>query len=184
MKEVIITKYGPPEVLQVRDKQTPSPKNGEILIRNHFTGINFAEIMARMRLYPGAPKPPTTLGAEGCGVIESIGDGVYISARTHINAFKDVVIEDNVLIGEDVYIGDTDHNYSENRPIKEQGWNFKGSVLIGNGSFISKGAVVLPGIEVGQNSVVGPYAVVTRNVPEHTLAMGNPARCLPIKSSN
>jgi len=113
-----------------------------------------------------------------------IGDGVYISARTHINAFKDVVIEDNVLIGEDVYIGDTDHNYSENRPINQQGWNFKGSILIGNGSYICKGAVVLPGIEVGQNSVVGPYAVVTRNVPEHTLAMGNPARYLPIKSSN
>ena len=76
MKEVIITRYGPPEVLQVRERQTPSPKKNEILLKNHFTGINFSEIMARMRLYPGAPKPPTCLGAEGCGVIESIGEDV------------------------------------------------------------------------------------------------------------
>ena len=68
MKEVIITKYGPPEVLKVREKLTPAPRKNEVLIRNHFTGINFSEIMARMRLYPGAPKPPTTLGAEGCGL--------------------------------------------------------------------------------------------------------------------
>ncbi len=106
MKEVIITKYGPPEVLQIRKRQTPSPQTGEVLLRNYFTGINFSEIMARMRLYPGAPKPPTTLGAEGCGVIELVGDGVtkfqkgdrvmvfsrYASYATHICTSEDMVI--------------------------------------------------------------------------------------------
>ena len=106
MKEVIITRYGPPEVLQVRERQTPSPKKNEILLKNHFTGINFSEIMARMRLYPGAPKPPTCLGAEGCGVIESIGESVtkfqpgdramvfsrYASYATHICTPEDMVI--------------------------------------------------------------------------------------------
>jgi len=76
MKEVIITKYGPPEVLQVRERPTPSPGEGQVLVRNHFSGVNFSEIMARMRLYPGAPKPPTTLGSEACGIIESIGKDV------------------------------------------------------------------------------------------------------------
>ena len=106
MKEVIITKYGPPEVLQVRERQTPIPKKDEVLIRNHFTGINFSEIMARMRLYPGAPKPPTTLGSEGCGVIESIGENVtkflpedrvmafsrYASYATHICTSENMVM--------------------------------------------------------------------------------------------
>ena len=73
MKEIIVSKYGEPSVLKVRENQIPTPGNNEILIRNHFTGINFSEIMARMRLYPGAPSPPTTLGAEGCGIIESLG---------------------------------------------------------------------------------------------------------------
>ena len=106
MKEVLITKYGPPEVLQVCEKPTPSPSKDEVLVRNHFTGINFSEIMARMRLYPGAPKPPTTLGAEGCGVIESVGENItkfhqgervivfarHASYSTHICTSEDMVI--------------------------------------------------------------------------------------------
>ena len=61
MKEVIITKYGSPEVLQIRERPTPIPKSNQVLVRNHFTGVNFSEIMARMRLYPGAPKPLTKM---------------------------------------------------------------------------------------------------------------------------
>ena len=76
MKEVIITKYGAPSVLQVRENRNPNPREGEVLVRNHFTGINFSEIMARMRLYPGAPTPPTTLGAEACGIVEAVGKNV------------------------------------------------------------------------------------------------------------
>jgi len=76
MKEIVITKYGSPEVLQIRERKTPMPNNKEVLVRNHFTGINFSEIMARMRLYPGAPKPPATLGSEACGIVESIGEEV------------------------------------------------------------------------------------------------------------
>ena len=76
MKQIVYTKYGPPSVLKVQEKRTPTPHKNEVLIRNYFTGINFAEIMARMHLYPGAPKPPSTLGGEGCGIIESIGEDV------------------------------------------------------------------------------------------------------------
>ena len=76
MKQIIFAKYGPPSVLKVDEKRTPTPRKNEVLIQNYFTGINFAEIMARMRLYPGAPKPPATLGGEGCGIVESIGENV------------------------------------------------------------------------------------------------------------
>ena len=76
MKEVIITKYGPPEVLRIRERHTPSPASNQVLVRNHFTGVNFSEIMTRMRLYPGAPKPPSTLGSEACGIVESVGKDV------------------------------------------------------------------------------------------------------------
>jgi len=106
MKEIIISKYGPPSVLKIRESQTPLPKKNEVLIRNYFTGINFAEIMARMRLYPGAPKPPTTLGAEGCGIIESVGENItkfkngdrvmafsrYGSYATHICSNENLVM--------------------------------------------------------------------------------------------
>ena len=76
MKQIVISKYGSPEVLQVRNVEKPTPKADEVLIKNHFSGVNFSEVMARMKLYPGAPKPPCTIGGECCGVIEAIGNKV------------------------------------------------------------------------------------------------------------
>ena len=76
MKQVIITKYGPPKVLQVRSAPVPSPGANEVLIRIHYAGINFSEIMARMKLYPGAPKPPCGIGSEASGEVMAVGKRV------------------------------------------------------------------------------------------------------------
>jgi hypothetical protein len=51
-----------------------------------------------------------------------------------------------------------------------------GQVEMGKGAFVGAGAVVLPGLRIGANAVVGAGAVVTRDVPDHTLVAGNPAR--------
>ena len=106
MKQIIISKYGPPSVLQVQEKRNPTPRKNQVLIRNYFSGINFSEIMARMRLYPGAPKPPASLGGEGCGIIEAIGSEVekfkvgdrvmvlcrHASYSTHVCSNEDLVM--------------------------------------------------------------------------------------------
>ena len=76
MKSVILTKYGTPEVLQVQEFDNPEPKPNEVRIKVHYAGINFAEIMARMKLYPGGPKPGSVLGGEVSGIIDKIGEGV------------------------------------------------------------------------------------------------------------
>jgi len=86
MKQVILTKYGPPEVLQVKDFENPQPKPNEIRIKVHYAGINFAEIMARMKLYPGGPKPGAVLGGEVSGVVDKIG-----------NDIKDIEVGQNVI---------------------------------------------------------------------------------------
>ena len=89
MKQVVISKYGPPEVLKVRDVEKPIPQSGEILINNHFSGVNFSEVMARMKLYPGAPKPPCTIGGECSGIIEAIGENVNgFSVGQRVMAFS------------------------------------------------------------------------------------------------
>ena len=113
----------------------------------------------------------------------TIGSGTFISRNVHINAFKNVVIEDSVLIGEDVYLGDTDHIASEDSylPIIEQGWEYKGSVLLKSGCFIAKGAIILPGVTVGKNAIVGPNSVITMNIPDYAMAWGNPARIIKTK---
>ncbi len=54
MRQVWITKAGPPEVLQVREAPDPTPRAGEVRIRVEASGINFADLLARMGLYPDA----------------------------------------------------------------------------------------------------------------------------------
>ena len=76
MKSVILTKYGAPEVLKVKEFKDPEPLNNQVRIKVHYAGINFAEIMARMKLYPGGPKPGAVLGGEISGVIDKIGKDV------------------------------------------------------------------------------------------------------------
>jgi synaptic vesicle membrane protein VAT-1 len=73
MRAVWITKFGGPEVLEVRDKPDPSPGAGEVRIRVHAAGLNFAEVMARQGLYPDAPKPPCVVGYEVAGVVDAVG---------------------------------------------------------------------------------------------------------------
>ena len=76
MKSVILTKYGAPEVLQVKESKDVEPNSNEVRLKVHYAGINFAEIMARMKLYPGGPKPGGILGGEVSGVIDKIGNNV------------------------------------------------------------------------------------------------------------
>src|SRR5271169_4956378 len=76
MRQVWITKAGPPEVLQVREAPDPEPRPGEVLIRVQAAGINFADLMARVGLYPDAPKIPCVVGYEVSGTIERVGAGV------------------------------------------------------------------------------------------------------------
>lgn len=76
MKAVVLTGHGGPEVLQVRERPDPPVGPGEVRIEVRAAGINFADTMARVGLYPDAPKPPCVLGYEVAGVVESVGDGV------------------------------------------------------------------------------------------------------------
>jgi NADPH:quinone reductase-like Zn-dependent oxidoreductase len=97
MRQVWITRTGPPEVLELREAADPEPRAGEVQIRVRAVGINFADIMARLGLYPDAPKLPAVVGYEvagdisalGGGVSRSIGERVY--ALTRFGGYSDVV---------------------------------------------------------------------------------------------
>jgi len=107
----------------------------------------------------------------------TIGDGTYIGRFIHINAFGSVVIEDEVMIADRVYIADTDHNYKDpSVPIIRQGDQVKGPVRLKRGCWIGTGAVILPGVTIGRNAVVGPNTVLHKDVPDYGMAFGNPAK--------
>jgi NADPH:quinone reductase-like Zn-dependent oxidoreductase len=76
VKAVVLTGTGGPEVLQVQEKPDPAVGPGEVRIAVRAAGINFADTMARVGLYPDAPKPPCVLGYEVAGTVDVIGEGV------------------------------------------------------------------------------------------------------------
>jgi NADPH:quinone reductase-like Zn-dependent oxidoreductase len=81
MRAVAITKHGGPEVLKVEERPDPRLGAGEVRIDVAAAGVNFADVMARIGVYPDAPKPPCVVGYEVAGTIVEVGDGV--SSPTH-----------------------------------------------------------------------------------------------------
>jgi NADPH:quinone reductase-like Zn-dependent oxidoreductase len=76
VRALVITEHGPPEVLRVQERPDPEPGPGQVRVRVRAAGINFADLLARVGLYPEAPKPPCVVGYEFAGDVESVGDRV------------------------------------------------------------------------------------------------------------
>ena len=74
MRAMVVRRYGPPEVLEIKQVPEPQTKPGEVLIRVRAIGVNFADLLQRMGLYPNAPKPPFVPGLEIAGVVEKISE--------------------------------------------------------------------------------------------------------------
>jgi acetyltransferase-like isoleucine patch superfamily enzyme len=108
-----------------------------------------------------------------------IGDGTYIGRFVQINAWRSVVIGHDVLIADRVFISDSDHIYADtNVPIRRQGDSFRGPVVLRQGCWVGIGAVILPGVTIGRNSVVAANAVVTKDVPDCVVVGGIPAKVI------
>jgi len=75
MRQVAIIRHGPPEALEVQEVATPEPAVGEVRIAVRAAGVNFADILARLGLYPDAPPPPVVVGYEVAGVVDAAGPG-------------------------------------------------------------------------------------------------------------
>jgi len=88
VKALVQTGNGGPDVLRVQERPDPAVGPGEVRIAVKAAGINFADTMARVGLYPDAPKPPCVMGYEVAGEIESLGEGV-----------SDFAVGDRVMAG-------------------------------------------------------------------------------------
>jgi NADPH:quinone reductase-like Zn-dependent oxidoreductase len=98
MRQVWIPKIGEPEVLELREAPDPEPKPGQVRVRVKASGINFADILARMGLYPDSPKLPTVVGYEVAGVVDGVGEGVKdlddgdrVVCLTRFGGYSDVI---------------------------------------------------------------------------------------------
>lgn len=124
--------------------------------------------------------------AEACSKIE-IGKNVVIRPGTMLFADPTeggggIVIEDKVLIGAGVHFYTNNHAfYDVSKPIFEQGYpepKLTDSITLRKGSWIGACAIILPGVEVGENAVVGAGTVVTKSVPPRVVFAGNPGRII------
>lgn len=107
-----------------------------------------------------------------------IGKNCAIGDSSHIVAVRSVVIEDNVLIANRVYISDNIHNFADvSKPVIKQGVQFKKAVRIGGGAWLGENVCVI-GASIGKNSVVGANSVVTKDIPDFSVAVGSPAKVI------
>lgn len=107
-----------------------------------------------------------------------IGDRCLIGRGSGIVGHFSIDIGDDVWTGHHVYITDQNHAYEElNIPISQQTQPER-AVVIGDGSWIGYGTVILPGARIGSHVAIGANSVVTGEIPDYSVAVGAPARVI------
>ncbi|MBA3885219.1 MAG: zinc-binding dehydrogenase [Acidobacteria bacterium] len=98
MRQMVISRYGTPDVFELCHAPDPVPAEGEVRIRVRAAGVNFADVLARVGLYPDAPKLPMVVGYEVAGVVDSVGSGVTgvgegdrVMALTRFGGYADTI---------------------------------------------------------------------------------------------
>lgn len=109
-----------------------------------------------------------------------IGRGSEIGEQCRISIANSLEIGEKVLLSPNVYITDCDHEYRNiDVPVIEQGIVQKGqAVSIGDGSYIGINTVIVGNVKIGKHCVIGANSVVTKDVPDYSVAVGIPARVI------
>lgn len=113
-----------------------------------------------------------------------IGNNCQVNDSVHIAALSYVSIADNVLIASRVFITDLNHGgyngelHSDPFTICKDRKLTSSPVFIKENVWLGEGVVVLPGVTIGKCSIVGANAVVTKDIPDFSIAVGNPAKVI------
>lgn len=105
-----------------------------------------------------------------------LGDHVYLNISCTILDCNTVRIGNHVMIGPSVQIYTAAHDLEAEA--RNQGWEVARAITVEDNVWIGGGAILLPGVRIGRNAVVGAGSVVTRDVPANAVAAGNPARVI------
>lgn len=108
------------------------------------------------------------------------GDGIQIGARTFVNFNCTMLDGAPIVVGDECLIASGVQLITATHPIdpvaRRAAWERALPVTIGDGVWLGAGAIVCPGVSIGENTVVGAGSVVTRDLPAGVVAYGNPAR--------
>ena len=117
---------------------------------------------------------------EDYSVINNAVGNLVIGNNTRVGIGNTIIgpvtISDNVNIGQNVTISGLNHNYEDpSKAISEQGVSTM-PIKIENDVWIGANSVVLPGVKIGNHSVIGAGSIITKDIPPYSVAVGNPAR--------
>lgn len=105
-----------------------------------------------------------------------LGNGVYANFNLTLVDDGNIFIGDNTMIGPNVTIATAGHPILPE--LRNDALQFNVDVHIGKRVWIGAGVIILPGVTIGDNSVIGAGAVVTKDIPANVVAVGNPCRIL------
>ena len=110
------------------------------------------------------------------------GRNIYIGNHVFLNVLCTILDCNEVRIGHHVMIGPGVQIYTAahflQAEARNQGWEIAKAIVIEDNVWLGGGAILLPGVTIGRNAVVGAGAVVSRSVPPNTVVAGNPARVI------
>lgn len=106
-----------------------------------------------------------------------IGDHASIHPKCQLNAYvSGIHIGSGTMLAPCCALYSYDHGLDPDQPIRKQPLASRGGIRIGNEAWLGYGTIVLDGVTIGDGAVVGAGSVVTQNVPDNSIAVGNPAR--------
>jgi maltose O-acetyltransferase len=112
----------------------------------------------------------------------TIGNNSGIGVNSQLQG--KITIGDNVMMGPEVYIYTTNHEFSRlDIPICQQGYQEEKEVVIGDDVWIGSRATILPGVTIANGCIIGAGAVVTKDTPPYTVVCGNPAKVVKKRGS-
>ncbi len=108
-----------------------------------------------------------------------IGQGCFLNRNVMLAAIDRIEVGDHVMFANGCFVGDAAHRFDDpDTPITWQGFTSKGPVRIGSNCWFGTNCVVTSGVTIGERCVIGANAVVTTDLPDHVIAVGNPAKVL------
>lgn len=137
-----------------------------IIIKDNSTILSGARMQSYQGLVNSSPKI-------------KIGNNCYIGYNFSALAGANITIGNNVLIASNVLLSSENHSIDPisdleymNQPL------IAAPIKIENGCWIGEKVIILPGVEIGQKSIIGAGSVVTKSIPAYSIAVGNPARII------
>lgn len=108
-----------------------------------------------------------------------IGHRVSATGSLQLTALCKIVIEDDVMFASNINLTDALHGYEDaNIPYKYQKMVRNESITVGRGSWIGQNVLILPGVSIGEQCIIGANSTVSHSIPDRCIAVGSPARVI------